>query len=347
MSRDSPDKGTRARQLSPQILAGSPLESVQRAPSHRHRCSRSVRHECTRWVMAVRRAQSLLHADIQCAFFQSEGWYRNLYIFPPRRGNVGPGVWEVHKPIYGLGDAPRAWNLTLRRFLTGYGLQPFHPLLPELCITQAGAGLCLVVFTTVDDLLVGNSVKECSAFVFALRTNFKAGNFTEPDAPAKYDGGIILRDGDAIAYTELLKFSALPNDVKIEEGGCNYMCNREERQEGNFRQVCGEEDWRCHSFECMWLFTKVNWWVRILRVIHRRVDKVHVRISSEKEVRYGDSVTRVSRHVRTTTPTGTVGHVRQCWRVFEGNGSCCQAWNQDMSECTIYPRAKWISGAGY
>ncbi|HIG85417.1 MAG TPA: hypothetical protein EYQ25_00045 [Planctomycetes bacterium] len=73
--------------------------------------------------------------DVSTAFLQSETMTREVYVVPPKEWLESPegraavlkfGVvlWLLLRPLYGLNDAPRRWNETLKKFLVdGLGLR--------------------------------------------------------------------------------------------------------------------------------------------------------------------------------------------------------------------------------
>jgi len=84
--------------------------------------SPTVNHDTVRmlFALAVKHNWSVHHIDVATAFLQGELEER-LFIEQPEGFRSGPEVCKLKKAIYGLKQASRAWNETLRKFLLGSG----------------------------------------------------------------------------------------------------------------------------------------------------------------------------------------------------------------------------------
>jgi hypothetical protein len=80
-------------------------------------------------------------------------------------------VLKMLRPGYGLKDAPRLWNLALKRALKAIGLIP-TTCDPELYVKHVDGQLVLIVSTHVDDLKLAGKLEELKAAMSALEKEF-------------------------------------------------------------------------------------------------------------------------------------------------------------------------------
>ncbi|CAE7314416.1 RE2, partial [Symbiodinium necroappetens] len=101
-------------------------------------------------------------------------------------------VLHLLKPGFGLKDAPRLWNLALKRVLKKVGLQPTN-VDPQLYVLHADGRLILLLSVHVDDLKITGLPEEIARTVKVLEEEFDALKLEPkwreylPDAAAKYD----------------------------------------------------------------------------------------------------------------------------------------------------------------
>ena len=56
--------------------------------------------------------------DVKTAFLRSDGLLREVHVQPPSEAREEEGwVWRLKKAVYGLGDAPREWFQTVKKYL--------------------------------------------------------------------------------------------------------------------------------------------------------------------------------------------------------------------------------------
>ena len=95
----------------------------------------------------------LRQADVSAAFLHGD-LRRKIYVELPQklRRKYGKNkCWESTQALYGLADAPRAWNLCIHEFLIGYGFKQCQVEESLYCLNDEGNLLILVLY--VDDLL--------------------------------------------------------------------------------------------------------------------------------------------------------------------------------------------------
>ena len=78
---------------------------------------------------------------------------------------------DMIKPGYGLKDAPRLWNLALKRCLSEAGLKPLQAD-EQLFVKHAHGALVLIVSTHVDDLKAGGIESELKHLITLLESRF-------------------------------------------------------------------------------------------------------------------------------------------------------------------------------
>jgi hypothetical protein len=135
-----------------------------------------ARMESVRLLMALAAQESwkLHHMDVKSVFLNGE-LEEEVYVKQPP-GYIKEGeehkVLKLHKALYGLRQAPRAWNIKLDRTLKSLGFQK-SPL--EHAMYKRGHGRDhLLVGIYVDDLLIiGTDEKEIAKFKLQIKELFK------------------------------------------------------------------------------------------------------------------------------------------------------------------------------
>mmetsp|Transcript_16535 Transcript_16535/g.39812 ORF Transcript_16535/g.39812 Transcript_16535/m.39812 type:complete len:477 (-) Transcript_16535:1846-3276(-) len=111
----------------------------------------------------------------------------SLYVRPPSDGSaeLPPGhVWHLHKPLYGLAQAPRMWSSTFRKFLIGYGFSKVNCSDSFLTWSRGSSRMQLIVH--VNDIVVSyNDPMAFNAFRSALLARFQG---TDEGEPSTYLG---------------------------------------------------------------------------------------------------------------------------------------------------------------
>ena len=143
-----------------------------------------------------------LHSmDISQAFVQADPLdpANVFYVRPPRGHNCPPGtIWKLHKPLYGLACAPKAWSTTLVRFLVDYGFTPVNGSSTCFKWTDGCAQMHLVFH--VDDILLAFSDDNAAvAFKSALLTRFAG---TDDGPVTRYVGMDFFRDAHHIHLSQ-------------------------------------------------------------------------------------------------------------------------------------------------
>ena len=135
-----------------------------------------TRMESVRLVIALAAQESwrLHHMDVKSAFLNGE-LKEEVYVKQPP-GYIKKGeehkVLKLHKALYGLCQAPRAWNIKLDRTLVSLGFEK-SPL--EHAMYKRGKGKDrLLVRIYVDDLLItGADEEEIAKFKLQMKELFK------------------------------------------------------------------------------------------------------------------------------------------------------------------------------
>ena len=132
-------------------------------------------------TLALRHSWSMHQLDINNAFLQGK-LTETVYMHQPPgfQHNLHPHyVCQLHKAIYGLRQAPRAWHEALKSFVTTCGFSPSRSD-PSLFIYSHGDTRAYFL-VYVDDLLVtGNNDKFLQSFIQALATRFSLKNLGVP-----------------------------------------------------------------------------------------------------------------------------------------------------------------------
>jgi hypothetical protein len=124
-------------------------------------------------ALAAQEGWIVHHMDVKSAFLNGELKEEVYVVQPP--GYVKEGqehkVYKLHKALYGLRQAPRAWNIKLDGTLKKLGFNQ-NPLEHGLYARSSG-DTRLLVGVYVDDLIVmGNCNKEISSFKQERKTEF-------------------------------------------------------------------------------------------------------------------------------------------------------------------------------
>jgi hypothetical protein len=135
-----------------------------------------ARMESVRIVLAVaaHHGWQVHHMDVKSAFLNGD-LAEGVYVAQPS-GFVKKGkesmVLKLHKALYGLRQAPRAWNSMLDASLCRLGFSRCNT--EHDLYTRAGTAARLIVGVYVDDLLVvGESVEEIGRFKEEMKQTFQ------------------------------------------------------------------------------------------------------------------------------------------------------------------------------
>lgn len=88
-------------------------------------------------------------------------------------------VCKLHKAIYGLRQAPRAWHDALKSFITSHGFT-MSKNDPSLFIYASGSNLAYFLVYVDDLLLTGNDATFLNHFIVSLSTRFSLKNMEPP-----------------------------------------------------------------------------------------------------------------------------------------------------------------------
>ena len=128
-------------------------------------------------AMAAAEGKKLRKFDFTQAFLQSDDLSNNenLFVIPPAHLTTSPDhLWRLIKAVYGTGQASRAWQKTLAKFLKSTGwTEAAH----EQCYwMKRHAGKTIRAVIHVDDVLCFGSDDACvDDFFNSLLTKFKGG----------------------------------------------------------------------------------------------------------------------------------------------------------------------------
>ncbi len=102
----------------------------------------------------------LQQLDVKTAFLNGQ-LQEELYMqLPPGFAGGGVGrVWRLHRALYGLRQAPRAWHKRLSEELSCHGIMPSKAA-PSLYTKQTADGSKAVLLVWVDDILYGSTSKQ-------------------------------------------------------------------------------------------------------------------------------------------------------------------------------------------
>ena len=78
-------------------------------------------------------------------------------------------VCKLHKPIYGLRQAPRAWYNELRTFWVSEGFSISHS---SLFILHSPSSVIYILFYVDDIIITGSAAAEMNAFISTLAKRF-------------------------------------------------------------------------------------------------------------------------------------------------------------------------------
>ena len=126
------------------------------------------------FALAAQEGWGVHHMDVKSAFLNGD-LKEEVYVHQPP-GFVIPGkegkVLRLHKALYGLRQAPRAWNAKLDSTLKGMG---FEQSPHEAAIYRRGnGGNALLVGVYVDDLVItGTKDAEVAAFKEEMKATFQ------------------------------------------------------------------------------------------------------------------------------------------------------------------------------
>jgi hypothetical protein len=117
---------------------------------------------------------SVHHMDVKSVFLNEE-LQEEVYVTQPPgfiiRGQEGK-VLRLNKALYGLHQAPRAWNTKLDSTLQQLGFK--HSDCEHVVYMRGKGSARLLVGVYVDDLIItGNDVNEIAKFKLQMQTTFK------------------------------------------------------------------------------------------------------------------------------------------------------------------------------
>ena len=147
--------------------------------------------------------------DISAAFLQGNAMTRDVYVRPPNDVCISGKVWKLHRCLYGLNDAPRAWyKRVVEEFCK---LNAKMSLYDEAMFIWIAEGvLVFILVTHVDDFIYCGTDYWVDKIIGHIRTTFKI--ICELHSAFKYTGlkvtqtekGIIIDQNSYVAGLELL-----------------------------------------------------------------------------------------------------------------------------------------------
>jgi hypothetical protein len=186
--------------------------------------------------LAVQNNYALHSLDISQAFVQADELPEDahLYIYPPKGSNEPPGtIWKLHRPLYGLAVAPRAWSETLKRFLREYGFVSVNNSDTSFTWSDPTKKHHMHLVYHVDDILLAFSDdKHGSDFKRALLERFSG---SDEGSVRRYLGMTISRDGkqlhlsqEAYALEILERFGMEDCNSVLTPMDAGYMITKDE-----------------------------------------------------------------------------------------------------------------------
>jgi len=132
-------------------------------------------------TLAISNQWAMHQLDVNNAFHQ--GAHNEEVFMEQSSGMKDPShpeyVCKLHKAIYGLRQAPRAWHDSLKEFIVSYGFQTSKSD-PSLFIYHSG-NITTYFLVYVDDLLLtGNNSTFLQLFIEALSKRFSLKNMGQP-----------------------------------------------------------------------------------------------------------------------------------------------------------------------
>ncbi|KAL3690411.1 hypothetical protein R1sor_016720 [Riccia sorocarpa] len=124
--------------------------------------------------LAARYSWSLTQLDIKSAFLNGV-LDEEVYIRPPEGLDLPRStslVCRLHKALYGLRQAPRAWYVKIKNFFISIGLtQSVHD--PSLYFIATDSSLVLVILYVDDMIVTGNDKSNCDHITQQLKAAFE------------------------------------------------------------------------------------------------------------------------------------------------------------------------------
>jgi len=116
--------------------------------------------------------------DIKSAYMQGGSLPRDIFMRPPKGwASSHRKVWKILKPVYGIVESGRLWQLTVEKWMSHQGILEV-PGLPQLFIRRNRNGtLQLAIAKVVDDFLIVGIREKIEEFHEAISKRFKVGRF--------------------------------------------------------------------------------------------------------------------------------------------------------------------------
>ena len=133
-----------------------------------------VRMQSVRAVLAAAatRGHHIQHLDVCSAFLQGE-LDEEVYVTPPEGMELPPGmVWRLHKPLYGLQQAPKCWNVRLHQVLEEIGFKRSKADMGVYVRKEKDGGRTLLT-VWVDDIVLAALETLCQEVSTLLKGKFK------------------------------------------------------------------------------------------------------------------------------------------------------------------------------
>jgi hypothetical protein len=174
-----------------------------------------VCNQDTRRVLFAISAQMKFHMhqmDVKTAFLNGE-LTNETYCDPPPGYSSGNGmVWKLHKALYGLRQAPRAWHECLVKALVA-GDFVVSQADPGLFMKQTKTGTIYLI-TYVDDMIIaGADLSEVETVKQYLSKVFEV---TDLGEVAHFLGNIVVRNSNSVRVSNPMKVKELLADYGIE-----------------------------------------------------------------------------------------------------------------------------------
>lgn len=121
----------------------------------------------------------LASLDIKSAYLQADGFFRTVYMYPPKGWASRSGlVWLIKKAVYALSESGILWQVTVEHWMNEEGRKNI-PGLPQIFVRYKPNGsIALLNAKVVDDFLIAGSRQAILAFKAAISKRFKVGRFS-------------------------------------------------------------------------------------------------------------------------------------------------------------------------
>lgn len=177
--------------------------------------------------------------DIKSAYLQGDNITRDLYLVPPPEFNNG-SLWKLHKTVYGLCDAARAWYLRLKSELVKLGLK-ISPFDKGMFTYTYKGNVEGIVCIHIDDFLYCGTSRFESYVVKEISNLFSVGSASE--GSFKYVGLNIISGDQLITVDQLDYVSSIRKITLSRARNNNSKSELTKKEKGEYRALIGQLNW--------------------------------------------------------------------------------------------------------